>query len=38
MELDYIKNGDCLELMKEFPDESIDMILTDPPVWNQIFF
>ena len=23
--------GDCLELMKGIPDESIDMILTDPP-------
>ena len=23
--------GDCLELMKELEDESIDMILTDPP-------
>ena len=24
-------NGDCLEVMKEFPDNSIDFILTDPP-------
>ena len=24
-------NGDCLELMKDIPDKSIDMILTDPP-------
>ena len=24
-------HGDCLELMKEIPDESVDMILTDPP-------
>jgi len=23
--------GDCLELMKEIPDGSVDMILTDPP-------
>lgn len=23
--------GDCLELMKNMPDKSIDMILTDPP-------
>ena len=27
----YIKQGDCLELMKEIPDESIDMILCDLP-------
>ena len=26
-----IKQGDCLELMKEIPNESIDMILCDPP-------
>lgn len=24
-------NGDCLELMKEIPDKSIDLILVDPP-------
>ena len=23
--------GDCLELMKEIPAGSVDMILTDPP-------
>ena len=26
-----IYQGDCLELMKEIPDASIDLILTDPP-------
>ena len=24
-------NGDCLEVMKKFPKESIDLVLTDPP-------
>lgn len=24
-------NGDCLELMKSIPDESVNLILTDPP-------
>jgi DNA modification methylase len=24
-------HGDCLELMKEIPDKSVDLILTDPP-------
>lgn len=24
-------NGDCLEVMKNIPDKSVDMILTDPP-------
>lgn len=31
MKVDYIKQGDCLELMKEIPDGSIDMILCDLP-------
>ena len=26
-----LKQGDCLELMKELPDESIDAVITDPP-------
>ena len=28
---DYIKQGDCLELMKEIPNGSVDMILCDLP-------
>jgi len=31
MNYDYIEQGDCLELMKRIPDESIDLIVTDPP-------
>ena len=31
MEYDYIECGDCLELMKQIPDKSIDMILCDLP-------
>jgi len=23
--------GDCLEVMKRIPDNTVDMILTDPP-------
>lgn len=30
-ELNKIYNEDCLEFMKRLPDESIDLILTDPP-------
>ena len=26
-----IKVGDCVELMKQLPDNSIDAIVTDPP-------
>jgi DNA modification methylase len=32
-----IKQGDCLELMKEIPDKSIDCIITSPP-YNKSFF
>lgn len=31
VKVDYIKNGDCLELMKEIEAKSIDMILCDLP-------
>lgn len=36
MEIDLTKKlnliqGDCLEVLKQLPDESIDLILTDPP-------
>lgn len=31
MELDKIYSGDCLELIKQVPDKSIDLIVTDPP-------
>lgn len=27
----YIVNGDCLEVLKTIPDDSVDCILTDPP-------
>ena len=29
--VDYIKQGDCLELMREIPDKSIDLIICDLP-------
>jgi len=31
LDLNVIYEGDCLEVMKEFPDKSIDLILTDLP-------
>ena len=31
MEYDYIECGDCLELMKDIRDKSIDLVVTDPP-------
>ena len=26
-----LRKGDCLEVLKEMPDGSIDLIVTDPP-------
>ena len=49
LEVNKIYLGDCLELMKEIPSESIDLIVTDPPyglaynqndlasVWESVF-
>jgi len=31
METNVIIHGDCLEIMKSIPNESIDAVLTDPP-------
>lgn len=31
MRLNYIDNVDCLEGLKEIPDNSVDLIVTDPP-------
>ena len=32
MELNKVYLGDCLEVMKDIPDKSIDMILCDLPI------
>ena len=31
MDYDYIECGDCLHLLKQLPDKSIDLVVTDPP-------
>jgi len=31
MELNKIYTGDCLDVMKTFPDNSVDLIVADPP-------
>ena len=31
LKLNTVHQGDCLEVMKDFPDNSIDTIITDPP-------
>jgi len=32
--LNYIYEGDALEVLKTFPDECIDMVITSPPYWG----
>ena len=29
--INKIIQGDCLEVMKQMPDKSVDLVLTDPP-------
>ena len=31
LEINKIYHGDCLEVIKQIPDKSIDLVLTDPP-------
>lgn len=31
MMFDHIERGDCLDLIKQIPDASIDLVVTDPP-------
>jgi hypothetical protein len=35
LELNKIYCGDCLELMREMDDKSVDLVLTDPPYPNN---
>ena len=35
METNKIYQGDALEVLKTFPDESINCIMTSPPYFNQ---
>jgi modification methylase len=32
----YIIHGDCIEVLKKFPDNSIDLIFADPPYYLQL--
>ena len=31
LQIDHLLLGDCLELLKTIPTESVDLVLTDPP-------
>jgi len=34
LELNKIYQDDCLEVLKTFPDESVDCVITSPPYWG----
>jgi DNA modification methylase len=34
-QLNTVYEGDCLELVKRLPDQSIDVLVTSPPYWGQ---
>lgn len=35
LQLDRVHEGDCNDLIKLLPDESIDILVTSPPYWGQ---
>lgn len=34
-QLDKVTQGDCLELIQQLPNNSIDVLVTSPPYWGQ---
>lgn len=34
MKINHIYQGDCLEVLKTFPDECVDCVITSPPYWG----
>jgi len=34
MKINHIYQGDCLEILKTLPGESVDMVITSPPYWG----
>ena len=36
LEINKIYHGDCLEIMQQIPNETIDMVITSPPYNLQI--
>lgn len=36
MELDICYNADCIEKMQSFEDNSVDLVVADPPYWKVI--
>ena len=36
MELDICYNADCIEKMQSFEDNSVDLVVADPPYWKVV--
>ena len=36
MEFNRIIHGDCVDVLKAFPDESVDLVFADPPYNMQL--
>ena len=36
MELNKNYHADCIEVMKTLPDESVDLVIADPPYWKVV--
>lgn len=34
--LNKIIHGDCIDILKNIPDKSIDLIILDPPYWKVV--
>ena len=34
LETEKIYQGNCIEVLKDMPDESIDCVVTSPPYWG----
>jgi DNA modification methylase len=34
-ELNRVTEGDCLELIPQLPDDTVDIVITSPPYWGQ---
>lgn len=34
MKINYLENADCMNQMQKIPDESIDLIIADPPYFQ----
>ena len=35
LEANRVHLGDCMELVRGLPDESVDILVTSPPYWGQ---